>query len=96
MKIQAGQVTQYNNPDDGTLLLAVPWSITNDDGSMLLDGTQSFPFDATGDDIKAFLSQRLTVYKQDVELSEQAAKHQAEIDRANAVAQEISGLVITE
>lgn len=96
MKIQAGTAEQYQDIDQGVTLLAVPYTITDDTDTVVQERVQSFPLEATADDIKAFLTQSLQVYKDKVATHEEAKVLQAGLDNAGEVAAAISGITITE
>lgn len=95
MTITAGSITQYQDIEGGETLQSVPWSIS-EDGQELLSGIQSFPLSAAAEEITAFLTRRLEVYRQDAERYETAQAFQAELDHAAGVAEEVSGITITE
>lgn len=96
MKIQAGTAEQYQDIDQGVTLLAVPYTITDDTDTVVQERVQSFPLEATAEDITAFLTQSLQVYKDKVATHEEAKVLQAGLDNAGAVAAAISGITITE
>lgn len=95
MKITAGTIANYNDTESNTVLQSLPWSITDDEGALLLEGNQSFPLDASTDDLRAFLSKRLATYQSDVATYDSAQALQAGLDNAANVASEINGLAIT-
>lgn len=95
LTITAGTITQYQDIDSGETLQAVPWSVTEEDQE-LLSGVQSFPLTATADEITAFLARRLQVYQDDAARFEEAQAHQADLDHAAGVAEEMSGISISE
>lgn len=96
LKITAGDIIQYSDIDAGVVLQCVPWSITDDEDAILLDGKQSFPLEASSDEIRDFLTRRLAVYKDDVAISDGARDLQAGLDNAASVADEVSGTEITD
>lgn len=99
MLITTGKVRTYEDADSGETLQSVPWAITEGEGEdavELLTGIQSFPLSATKEDVSDFLSRRLEVYKADVASHEAASVRQADLEHAAEVAEEISGITITD
>lgn len=96
MKIQVGTAQQYQDIDAGVTLLAVPFQILDDADVVVQDRVQSFPLDATQEDITELLNRSLQVYKDNVATHEAAKVLQAGMDNADAVASQISGLTINE
>lgn len=94
MQIQTLTAKQYTDPDSGNTFQAVPWQIV-EDGEVLIEATQSFDLSASADDIRAFLSQTLAVYKEDAARYEANQAQQEALDSAAEVAVEISNISIT-
>jgi hypothetical protein len=94
MEIKVATVTQYQDVDSNTTLQAVPWSIVEGE-TELQSGTQSFPLEATADEIRAFLSQALQTYKDDAARHEETKAFQDSLDNATTVGAEISNTKIS-
>jgi hypothetical protein len=94
MKIQVGQAEQYQDIGAEQTYLNVPFQILDDDGTVLQDRNQSFPLNATEDEIKEFLARSLQVYQDNVARYEASKALQEGMDNATQVAQAISGLTM--
>lgn len=94
MKIQVGEANQYQDIDAGVTLLAVPFTIQDDDGTVLSERVQSFPLDATEADITDFLNRALQVYQDNVARHAEAQVLQAGLDNSAEVAAAISNITI--
>lgn len=96
MKIQVGDATQYQDIDQGVTLLAVPYSILDDNDVLLQERVQSFPLTATTEEITDFLNRALQVYKDNVARHEETKTLQEGLDNATSVAATISNITITD
>ena len=97
MTITSGTVTTYNDIDSGETLQAVPWTIFDTDGVTVLNSaTQAFPLTASVDDITAFLTQTMQVYKDDVARQAATAQLQADLDLAAVTATQSSNITIND
>ena len=94
MKLIVGQVEQYQDHDSGTMLQRVPYQIVDDNGAQLMERHQSFPLEATQEEITAALQRALEVYREAVERHEGAKQLQAGLDNAAQVGAAITGLEI--
>lgn len=96
MKIITTTAYQYSDIPNATTVLAVPWQILDDEGSVLFEATQAFDLNTSADDIKAFLSQTLQTHIADTARNAESSVRQASLDAASQTAVEISNLDITQ
>lgn len=94
MKLNIGTAFQYLDLDSNKTLLEVPYQIVDDAGAILKEVRQSFPLEATQEEITASLTNALAVFKDEAAKSEQSIARQAALDNATKVAGTISGLSI--
>ena len=90
--LKTGEAKQYS--DSGVTLLSVPFDIINEEGVVVHSMAQSFPLTATADDIKAMLTQHLSVYTEDNARYEAGKEQQAALEASAEVAKEISNLTL--
>jgi hypothetical protein len=91
--LKTKEATQYTD-ESGNTLLAVPFDIVNEAGETVTSMNQSFPLNASADDIKAMLSQHVAVYTEDSVRYEAGKEQQEALEASTAVIAEVSNLTV--
>lgn len=96
MKITLGTITTDHDIAAGADFINVPWTLFNDDDSIAQEGAQAFPLDATDDEIKAFVQQKIASYRHTLELSKAAEEEKQKRENANSIATNLSGVTFAD
>lgn len=94
MKLKVGIPEQQHDIANDEVILAVPYAITDDEGTTLTERIQAFPLSVTAEEVKTALTQALSVYKDAVERFEASKTLQEGLDNASKVTGEITNLSI--
>lgn len=96
MKIIAGKVTTERDIVAEKDFLNVPWTIVEDDGTLVHEGNQAFDLTASAQEVGDFLTRKLATYKENLAIHEGAKELQAALDNGQEVAGQITNLEISE
>lgn len=91
--LKTGLAGQQLNPD-GVTVLAVPFEILDETGTVVQAMTESFPLTTTTDEVRAALERHLEVFTEDHARHEEVKEHQDALDASAVVAEEITNITI--
>jgi hypothetical protein len=94
LTLKTGQAEQYSDPVTAEPRIAVPFELLDEAGNAVHAMRESFPADASIDEVREVLQRHLTVYQDDAARHAEASALQAKLDAGAETVSQISNLTL--